>query len=201
MEDKIKIFGEVSVYQHERDEHYQDGDTIVDDAKNKFTDIGLKNLRSALCFAGTNEVYHGYTFYGNARSFGPGGLVIYLGTDESTGTTPGDTALQSPIGSAPGTEPDSMDGIVPSQPSPGEYKHGIVATWYSGSVSGTVGEIGLYHDNVRDLPYGWVCDNEPCASNNGMTNRLSTADGEFSSFTIDESKSITVQWDIKSQFG
>jgi hypothetical protein len=117
---------------------------------------------------------------------------IYIGSDTSTTTTVGMTSLVSPIGTAPGTAPNtnSFSGIYYST-STTPIVITWIATWNAGTVSGTLGEAGLYlYINTNNLTNGAY------ASNPGLASRLSAADGSFTAFTINTAAALTVTWTV-----
>jgi len=179
--DRIKIEGRVTVWQED-----EKGNRIylVKNARNHFVDAGLKGLVSALI---------GSKFSQYAWSYPPAPR-IYLGTDTTTTTTHGMTALASPIGTAPGTPPDSLSGANITNPSTGEWKTSFTAVWLAGSISGTVGEMALYLRPFNNLTPGW--SEGGVTKPEAMVSRLSVADGDFTAFTIDTSKSLTVEWEL-----
>jgi hypothetical protein len=129
-------------------------------------------------------------------NYGPAGAVnnwnIYIGSDTSTTTTVGMTSLVSPIGTAPGTAPNtkSYSGIYYST-STTPIVLTYIATWNAGTVSGTLGEAGLYLTiNTSGLTNGAT------ASNPGLASRLSAADGSFTAFTINTAAALTVTWTV-----
>ena len=186
--DKVVIKGIVTVYQ----EDPKTGERIylVKDKENHWVDAGLKGLVSALI---GDHVESGYV---KAWSYSP---KIYLGTDTDTATGHNTTALVSPIGSAPGTPPDHTDGCDLSNPSTGVWEVCYIAIWYAGSVSGTVGEMALYLRPFTNLTPLWSVDGS-ATFDEAMVSRLSVADGDFSAFAIDTSKSLTVEWKIRIEF-
>ena len=119
---------------------------------------------------------------------------MVLGSDTTTENTAEMTALTSPIGTAPGTKATTQS-CSSTQVSEGHYKVTLTAQWNAGSISGTVGEIGLYL-------YG-------CTTYLGLGTfaaailfgaRLSNADTHFSSFSIDTAKNLIINWDIFFDF-
>ncbi|GAJ23810.1 unnamed protein product, partial [marine sediment metagenome] len=84
-------------------------------------------------------------------------------------------------------------------PSIGTFKTDITAQWVAGTVSGTVGELALYLGAFTALSVNWT-RREEYAFPVIMVSRLSEADGDFSSFVIDETKSLTVEWDLEVSF-
>jgi len=117
---------------------------------------------------------------------------IYIGSDTLIPTTVSMTGLIVPIGSAPGTAPNTLnvsystniDSIIP----------GIViynATWNAGTVSGTVGEVGLYLQGYGGL------SGSTYATNPGLGARMAAGDGAFPPFVIDTSVALNVSWFIR----
>jgi NDP-sugar pyrophosphorylase family protein len=132
----------------------------------------------------------------NGSTASIGGAVsswnIYIGSDTSTPTTVGMTLLVSPIGNAPGTAPNtkSYSGAYYSS-STIPVVITWMATWNAGTVSGTLGEVGLYlYINTNGLTNGTT------ASNPGLASRLSAADGSFTAFTINTAAALTVTWTV-----
>ena len=125
----------------------------------------------------------------NAASYG---YNMYIGSDTSNPTTVTTTSLVAPIGTAPGTAPNtkSYSGIYYST-STTPVVLTWVATWNAGTVSGTIGEVGLYLSiNTAHLTNG------SAATNPGLASRLSAADGSFTAFTINTAAALTVTWNI-----
>jgi hypothetical protein len=122
---------------------------------------------------------------------------IYIGSDTSTTTTVGMTSLVSPIGNAPGTAPNtkSISGAYYST-STTPVVITWIATWNAGTVSGTLGETGLYlwdlyyYNGLRPLT------NASYATNPALASRLSAADGSFTAFTINTAAALTVTWTV-----
>jgi hypothetical protein len=117
---------------------------------------------------------------------------IYIGSDTSTPTTVSMTSLVSPIGTAPGTAPNtnSYSGVYYST-STTPVVLTYIATWNAGTVSGTLGEAGLYLIiNTGGLANG------AAASSPGLASRLSAADGSFTAFTINTAAALTVTWTV-----
>ena len=117
---------------------------------------------------------------------------IYIGSDTSTATTVSMTALVSPIGTAPGTAPNTTSfsaNYYSSSTTP--IVMNWVATWNAGTVSGTLGETGLYlYINTIGITNG------AAATNPGLASRLSAADGSFTAFTINTAAALTVTWTV-----
>jgi hypothetical protein len=128
-----------------------------------------------------------YNFYGAVNNWN-----IYIGSDTSTATTVSMTSLVSPIGTAPGTGPNtkSYSGVYYST-STTPIVLTYNATWNAGTVSGTLGETGLYlYINTSGLTNGTT------ATNPGLASRLSAADGSFTAFTINTAAALTVTWTV-----
>lgn len=128
-----------------------------------------------------------------------GGAKIYLGTDTTTPTTPDMSSLVSPIGTSPGTAPNSMTGTY-TNPSNGVYDVTYIAQWNPGTVLGTVGEIALYLHCADSFDTSFAAWYVPTGAIR-MASRLSVADGTLTSFTIDDTKPLTVTWTIEVSWG
>jgi len=117
---------------------------------------------------------------------------MYIGSDTSTATTVTMTSLVSPIGTAPGTGPNtnSYSGAYYStSTTPVVITYNAI--WNAGTVSGTLGEAGLYLSiNTGGLTNGAT------ASSPGLASRLSAADGSFTAFTINTAAALTVTWTV-----
>jgi len=189
MSKRIRLYGLVTIRQGDK--------VLVDKAFNHWVDAGLRGLMSALVgdhivltADATNIIY----FWNQDWS-------IYLGSDTETPTTPGMTSLVSPIGTAPGTPPDTKSGTVHDGSADGDWYATYIATWNAGTVSGTVGELALYLRPFTSTSFGWVLSRSstyyvPLA----MVSRLSSADLDFSSFVINETVPLTVEWEVHFTF-
>jgi hypothetical protein len=189
-QDEVQIKGYVTIWQGEG----KNKKLIVKRAENHFVDAGLKGLVSALVCkklsVTTNYIY--------SWSHTP---KIYIGSDVDTVTTHETSALIAPIGNAPGTAPSAISGADLTNPSSGVWRTSYTAVWYAGTVSGTVGELGLYLRPFTMFTAGWeIATGVLITYSSAMVSRLSNANADFSSFVIDPSKSITVQWDIEVSF-
>lgn len=119
-----------------------------------------------------------------------------LGTDTTTKNTAGMSALVTPIGTAPGTKPNTQSGSI-VQTAVGDYKLNLTSVWNAGSVSGTVGEIGLYlYGNPTFRGVGEYMYTDSAI----LWARLSHADGHFESFAIDTGKNLTITWQMRFLF-
>jgi hypothetical protein len=121
---------------------------------------------------------------------------MYIGSNTSTATTVSMTSLVSPIGTAPGTAPNalSFSGVYYST-STTPIVLTWIATWNAGTVSGTLGEAGLYLTiNTQGLTNG------SAASNPGLVSRLSAADGSFTAFTINTAAALTITWTVSLMY-
>lgn len=182
---EIIMWGEVTI---------RNGDRVFK-ARNHFVDAGLKGLISTLIFADFNAEAASRYWYLFSNTWN-----IYIGSDTVTPTTTGMTALVSPIGAAPGTAPDSKNVPTIHDGSPdGDWYAIWSATWNAGTVSGTLGECALYMKSPDMITFGWVIAGtyNPTVV---MVSRMSAADGDFSSFVIDNTKPLVVDWTIHFTF-
>ena len=178
--DTIKIEGLVEI---------QNGDTHIK-ARNKFTQSLLKHIMN---------------FMSNAHSSNPVTMKLctysynmYIGTDTTTLTAYNTTVLTSPIGPSPGTGPNILSGSS-TNPLAGIFKVIVTATWEAGTVTGTVGEMGLYLNTFDALQgFGWGSDVN--TTGNRLACRLAVADGDFSAFTISTPNPLIISWTIQLSF-
>ncbi len=191
LSDSIAIKGYVTIWQGEGKEKK----IICERKENHWVDQGIRGLISALL----GRYFKAYRL-GGRISFWCYSVKTYLGTDTVTATTHGMTELTSPIGAPPGTGPNSVSGEDRTNPSSGTWKTSIVAQWFAGTVSGTVGELGLYMRPFTDLTPNWLRSSGLYGYPRVMVSRLSEADADFSSFVIVPTKSLTVQWDLEVSF-
>ena len=158
--------------------------------RNHWVAQGLETIGSFLMCS----VYNSGGYYVSNFSFN-GAIYswnIYIGSDTSTPTTVSMTALASPIGTSPGTGPNSTSysGVYYSS-STTTIVLVYAATWNAGTVSGTLGEAGLYlWINTGGLTNGAT------ATQPGLASRLSAADGSFTAFTINTAAAVTVTWTV-----
>lgn len=121
------------------------------------------------------------------------GMVI--GSDTTTNNTATMTALVSPIGSGVGTAANTAS-FSTYEAAVGDYRLYLTSVWNAGTVSGTVGEIGLYlaghttYTGTTTMP----------SFTSKFWARLSHADGHFTSFSIDTGKNLTITWQIRFLF-
>jgi len=154
--------------------------------RNHWVGQGLETIGAFLVWSGWNSGGP-YGFYGAVLNWN-----IYIGSDTSTTTTVGMTSLVSPIGTAPGTGPNTNSysaRYYSTSTTPMVITY--IATWNAGTVSGTLGEAGLYLTmNANGVTNGAY------ASSPGLASRLSAADGSFTAFTINTAAALTVTWTV-----
>jgi len=160
---ELKLFGEVEI---------ENSDTKIK-GRNHWVGTGLETLAA---FIGSTS--------GASVNTATSNWYILLGMNTTTPTSVTMSSLANPI---------------PIQPNfkltAGNYYSGstnavtvkYTAVWFPGTVSGTIGEIGLY----LTLSGG----NYP-AGNPGMVSRLSAADNSFTAFTVNTSNALNVVWYI-----
>lgn len=108
-----------------------------------------------------------------------------IGDDTSTSTTSDMTSLVNVISSSQ----DSKSGNISDGSN--YYEITYTFTWNSGSVSGTLGECGLFLCTL---------DKNLDSLEQNLFSRLASADDDFSSFVIDDSKPLTIDWTIRLEF-
>ena len=184
------------------------GERIIAQARNHWVDQGLRGLISQIITGqytgGASGGVRTFKVWWGANTAYPDaglGWQMYLGQDIVTVTTPGMTVLTTPIGGAPGTAPNSRSNSVKDGSADGIWNITYIATWNPGTVSGTLGELGLYMGAVDNATFQWVqTGGNPWKPANVMVSRLSGADGDFSSFIIDDTMPLTVEWTVQLSF-
>lgn len=168
----------------------KNGDTVIS-AKNKILPAGLitlANLWSGVPI--TDET--GQFSLNSVKLFNPETicargtvgdlLTIGIGSDTTTPTDATMTDLVSPISWSP-----NEVSVYASKTSDTWYNAYWKAVWLAGTVSGTIGEVG-----VRCRAQDTLGSEE--VKPNIFFSRLSVADGDFSSWTIDTSKNLLVYY-------
>lgn len=173
-------------------------------AHNKATGNMLMTLAS---FVAMNGISYGSNNTIKMMSYNwtsnDGSTYMVIGSDATHPTLYNMSNLTAPIGTPPGTKPNSQS-FATANPSNGVYRVVYTATWNGGTVAGTVGEIGLYLNAVPSLQTaGWSFQTNNTVYGNGstvMTNRLSAADSDFTAFTIDTTVPLVIAWTIQFSF-
>ena len=174
----IKIHSEVEIWNGNR--HLKIG-------YNHFVNSGLLHLRNMMTTKGTTG-----TTSSAAAGVASGYWTMKIGDDTTTTTTPSMTALVSENA----TEPNTLVGLT-SNPSLGVVRVSYTATWNAGTVSGTVGELGLrlgIHGS-KSFAWSWTASSQKI-----LASRLSAADGDFTSFVINEAAPLTIEWRVTFTF-
>lgn len=184
--DSINIRGYVEI---------RNGDTVIN-GKNKFVQSLLGHISNIMTLGRISWTQASSLFWRGPMY----SLNMYLGTDTVTTTTYNTTALYSPIGTSPGTAPNTLLGSTVN-PSNGVFQIVITATWNTGTVSGTVGEMALYLNLTPALKgYQWGGSSTQEYGAVQLASRLAVADGTISSFIIDNTKPLAVTWIIQVSF-
>jgi hypothetical protein len=161
-------------------------------ARNHFVGAMLNELINFLSAANLGQAYFIPAYNWTYLNYG----FMVLGTDTTTPTNKSMTALVVPIGTAPGTKPNSQTGSTAALANGASVTY--TATWNAGTVSGTVGEIGLYLYIDNTL---WTFGaNGPTSQVSQFASRLSVGDGDFTAFTINTAAPLTINWTIQFTF-
>jgi hypothetical protein len=159
----LKLFGEVEI---------ENGDTKIN-RRNHFVGTGLGTLAA---FIGSTS--------GASVNTTTSNWYILLGLDTTTATNVTMSSLAKPILTQPNVKLASGSYISGST---NAVSVRYASVWFPGTVSGTIGEVGLY----LTLSGGYYPIGNP-----GMVARLSVADGSFTAFKVDISKTLAIYWDI-----
>jgi len=175
--ERIRVKAEVEVW---------NGETHFIVTHNHFVQQGLIHLVNFLTVQRT-----GGGFLYNCAS---GYYTMKLGTDTTHITDASMTALYSEIA----TEPNTLLGLN-TNVGLGVKRFTVTATWNAGTVSGTVGELGLRWGMFTTLQ-GWAWDAYTNASTKQLLSRLSHADKDFMAFTINTGAPLTIEWRVTFSF-
>ena len=183
--DEIRIKDEISCWQ---------GDKIQFKTKGHIVSSGLMAIVNWLSFAGSTS---SVACYGLQYS----GWYIRCGT--GTGATAQSTTGLVTINS---TAPNTLSGTN-SNPAAGQYRIAWTATWNSGTLSAiTLTEFGMWWNNgfatsptafsLASFGTGYA----NAGQNIQFVSRISSTDGDFSSFTVNTSVPLTLQWNLTFTF-
>ncbi len=173
---KIKITGIVNI---------KNGDNEIK-AKNHMVINGMKTFLGSMVW--TETPYNDGSPAGNYR------LECKIGNDTSTATSSDMTSLVSPL--SPSITENENNGSISGAINSGSNYIEVAYTfnWNSGTITGTLGEVGLF--NYLYPTTDWING----SYNKSMTSRLSSADGDFSSFVIDDTVPLTIDWTLRFEF-
>ena len=118
-----------------------------------------------------------------------------LGTNTATPTIASTTALVTPIGAGIGTKTNSQSGATGSTSTSAWVLY--TGTWNAGTITGTVGEVGLWLAGQLTLvSFGSATS----GANLSFASRLSVADGDFTAQVINASYAFTANWQLTASF-
>ena len=171
------------------------GDTHII-ARNSVVNQGLAALVSFLSVNALNAVstVPAYTWTTISNS------SMRVGSDTITSTTAVTTLLSSPIGAGIGTAPNTQS-ISNSNPLGGQWQVTYTSTWNAGTVSGTLGEVGLFlhiWTAAQGLQPAGGTSQAPVG--NTLFSRMAAADLKFTSFVINTSVPLAISWIIRFTF-
>lgn len=169
----LMVSGEVTI---------TNGDTHIV-AKNKICSGLLMNL---------SNIVGSYNMSANAftYNFAPSENGIIIGYDTVTPTTARTTQLTGPT-----TQRNPFIYGATSQ-NGNDYLLTVTAMFNPGQVSGVCGEIGLFYASSASQT-ATASRTAPGRSANILWARLASADGEFTSFTINPVKPLVIVWTLK----
>jgi hypothetical protein len=123
---------------------------------------------------------------------------MIIGTDTANKTIISTGGLSAPIGGATPTKPNTQS--VSTQSISTGAAVVLTSTWNAGTVTGTVGEIGIY--GRSNASTGLVGFGSEFYGTGGsfFASRLSVADGDFTAFSINTSAPLTINWTIQFTF-
>lgn len=192
--DTLGLQGRVTVFQEDSD---GEREYIIENQRNHFTNGMLRGLLSFMVgstFGARQTRNNGYTA---AHRAWYADWNILLGVDTVTPTTHNMTALVSPISTNPNTR--ICEGLTTI--SNAERYINWTAIWNANTISGTIGEMGLWFRPFTNISPSWshIYDgygDVTSSLTSTMCSRLSSASEDFSPFSIDPSRSLTITWEL-----
>jgi hypothetical protein len=163
------------------------GEWKLKHGKNHLLTNGLKAM--AAIYGSTSSYLTYAMFYSNFK-------VMEVGTDTTTPTNFSMISLVSPLASSSNiTWPNTTSVNPPTNPSGTTYyQTSIQAIWNAGALGSSVlGEFGLYANCVNA--------NNPCSAvNNTLLTRIASADGTFSSFNINPTLPLVINYIVQVSY-
>ena len=167
------------------------GDTHII-ANNSVVNQGLAALVSIMSISGMLPNTSPAQFW-----LGAGNGSMRVGQDTVTPTQSTTTLLSAPIGAGLGTIPNSQT-ISNSNPVAGQWQVTYTSLWNAGTVSGTLGEVGLFlfiWTAAQGLQPAGGANVAP--TTHTMFSRMASADGKFVSFAINAAVPLAISWVIR----
>lgn len=168
------------------------GNKILFATKGHIVNAGLMMLANIM-----GTYYSNSTAYYPAYGFLTEAAYIQLGTGGNA-TTYSTTALTTPVS----TKANSQSGSI-TNPSNGVFKVNFTATWNAGSITAlTITEMGLWLNQT--ISAGTLQTFGATTVSSGTTpfffSRISSTDGDFSSFVVNTSVPLTITWTLTFQY-
>ena len=131
-------------------------------------------------------------------NWGSMGSYIQLGTGGNA-TTFSTTALTTPISAKANSQSGSF-----TNPSNGVFKVNYTATWNAGALSAvTITEMGLWlcqFNGLTSMQTFGAAYSEQAPATYFFFSRISSTDGDFTSFVINTSVPLTITWTLTFQY-
>lgn len=165
------------------------GDTIIH-GKNSVVDQGLIGIINYLSGHTVTSPYQLASYNWGGRS-----TYMVIGSDTTHTTSHGTALLTAPTGGAqPGTIPNTQSGSTygPPTTSLGTFQIQWTATWNATTVSGTLGEVGLYLQLMGGPTLAGF--NVTSSQSVALFSRMASADGKFTAFTINNVVPLSIAW-------
>jgi hypothetical protein len=135
-----------------------------------------------------------------SRAGASASFVIGFGSDTVTPTTATGTILVTPVS----YKPDSTSVVGVSKETEGQFRAVWRAIWNANHFgeNKTLGEIGLHLNAVKpsqetDPPTKYSSYNPANYFDGDLISRVSVADGDFSTYTVDYTKPLTIEYWIR----
>jgi hypothetical protein len=185
--DEIRIKDEITCWQ---------GDKIQFRTKGHIVSQGLICIVNWISYAGSGTAVACWGLMPSS------GWYIRCGTGTGA-TSQSTTGLVTQVS----TTPNTLSGTN-SNPATGQYRIAWTATWNSGVLSAiTITEFGMWWNNsfgssgaMSLNSFGNTGYANQSGSNPEFTSRISSTDGDFTSFTVNTTVPLTLQWNLTFTF-
>jgi len=169
------------------------GKLLFKHRKNHIVSQGMKALLYFAAGSGIPTAGWSYQF----PTPGAGSSQMKMGTDTTTVTVESMVALVAAIATIANSA-----SVVLSKVATGHYRVAWTSTWNAATISGTIGEMGLYMYAGAPLDATLPLAN-PTGQGAGalyFVSRLSAADTDFTAFAVNIAKPLVIEWDFDLTF-
>lgn len=184
----IKLTGSVTL---------TNGQTIWKSHPNHFVKQAMRGILSQMLFLKSDSSGNGSTYY---YTYLPASSwTMFLGSDTETPTTASTIALTQPLTNET-TEPSQKQIFTTDGSSTGVWSATYRTVWNQGTITGTIGEVGLFMRMPTTTTNGWSVVKTNYTPARVLVSRLSVADSDIAPHTIDTTNPLILDWKVTFSF-